>query len=262
MRGMEGAALKHKIEQFMDRKEGFDNLRFIEQIKYLAYFYIKSTGKTTFSPSDIGRVLRLVSLQSPKNVSDMCLKLYHKGIFVRDTGFGINHKIFKDLEKEFSQQTAAGGTEVLYISGSTPWTDRNKLLPEFLKKLRGEILAVDSYYGLGTFHVLGNFPKGQTVKFLTAQVGRTENEDTVHKELRRFRGEFPNIELRKFPHVHELHDRYLLSDNLLVWVGHGLKDFGDKESFLIGIPIDRSNRIATTLKTKFAERWVKSQQFS
>ena len=49
---------------------------------------------------------------------------------------------------------------------------------------------------------------------------------------------------------------------MLVWIGHGIKDFGDKECFLIGIPIREVNKIIDNLKTKFEERWIKSQNLS
>lgn len=255
-------ALKNKIEIFIDMKEGFEDLSFTEQIKYLAYFYVKSAGKKDFTPNDIKRILDMVSLPPPQNIQDLFNKLYSKGTFVKNKAFSINRKAFKELEKEFFQRTKEKDVEIFYISGNSPWTDRNERLSEFLKKLNGEIIIVEAHYGLGTFHVLENFQKGQKVKFLTAQLGANENEDKVEKELKRFKREFPDIELKRYPKFYEFHDRYILSSNMLVWVGHGIKDFGDKECFLIGISREKISEISQILEERFKERWGKSDNLS
>lgn len=159
-------------------------------------------------------------------------------------------------------KSESDGLIVKYISGKKGWTDRNNKFAEFLKKLKGEIIIVDSYYGLGSFHVLDNFPEDKRVRFLTAQIGREENQDKINKELQRFRREFPKIELKKYNNFWELHDRYILSEDMLIWIGHGIKDFGDKECFLIGISSKRVLEIVKNLRSEFEERWKKSNNLT
>ncbi len=259
---MKEITLKNRIETFIDMKEGFEDLSFMEQIKYLAYFYVKSTENREFTPNNIKQVLEMVSLPLPKNIQDLFNKLRNKKVFVKNKAFSINRKIYRGIEKEFSSDIKEKDIEISYISGNTPWTDRNTRLPEFLKKLKGKIIVLEKHYGLGTLHMLENFQKEQKVKFLTAQLGGSENADKFDKELKRFKREFANVELKQYPKSYELHDRYILSDNMLVWVGHGIKDFGDSECFLIGIPREKVSEISHILELRFKERWKKSNNLS
>lgn len=175
----------------------------------------------------------------------------------------IEEKIWNKIEIELENLDPCGGDfTVIHISGKTGWTDRNKKFSDFLKGLKGEIVIVDSYYGLGSLHVLDNFSEDTNVKFLTAQMGSDENPEKMNKELRRFKKEFPNIALRKYPKFWELHDRYILSEDMLIWVGHGLKDFGDKECFLVGIPIEKIPEVSKTLRLQFKERWEKADNLT
>jgi len=154
------------------------------------------------------------------------------------------------------------GLIVQHISGRKGWTDRNNKLPEFFSKLKGEIIIVESHYGIGTLHVLENFNPGQKIKFLTAQFGSNENSEKFSRELKRFKKEFPKIEFKIYPKFYEFHDRYILSENYFVWIGHGIKDYGDKESFLIAVPIEKVLDITKEIKEQFNQRWTKANNLT
>ena len=146
---------------------------------------------------------------------------------------------------------------IFYISGKKPWTDRNENFIKFLQKLKGEILIVDPYYGLDTLSILARFPKNK-IRFITSQLGKEEKEELVKKEISRFKKEFKNINMGSYPKFYELHDRYIISENYFVVIGHGLKDFGNKECFLIAIPKKEIQEITNILENKFNERWKNS----
>jgi len=263
---MEEQILRKKIEGLVDEKEKFYDLVLIEQVKYISYFYVKVSGETEFISGTISDLFKSLSLYSPKNIPDLLNKLSskNKGILIKNKGkFNFSRKEFANLNKEFlqSEDTSKKGIIVKHISGKKGWTDRNNKFSEFLKNLKGEIIIVDGYYGLGSFHVLDNL-ENRKVRFLTLQAGRDENEDKITKELQRFKKEFPKIELKKYQNFWEIHDRYILSEDMLVWIGHGLKDFGDKECFLIGIPIEKVPDIAKNLRIEFEERWNKSNNLT
>jgi len=143
---------------------------------------------------------------------------------------------------------------LFYITGKTPWTDRNDKFVKFLQQLEGDILIVDPYYGLDTFHILTKFPK-HNIKFMTSQLGRDEKDEIIKKEISRFKKEFKNIKIRVYPKFYELHDRYIISKNYFVIIGHGLKDLGNKECFLIAIPKKDVQEITKVLEEKFITRW-------
>lgn len=262
---MDNKVQKNKIEQFVDKKEGFEDLFLITQIKYLSYWHIKLKGKNEVTSPEINELFEAISLPKPTNISDLVRNLIKANFFIRNKKaktFSIHRKFLKKLDAEYGVNSSTDKQKVFYISGNEPWTDRNKMLNVFLSGLKGEILIVDAYYGLGTLHVLENFKKNQKVKFLTAQLGGSENADKFRSELKRFKREFKNIEFKKHAKFYELHDRYMLSDNLLVWVGHGLKDFGDKECFIVAIPREEVSEIASILKKKFNEKWKKANNLT
>lgn len=167
----------------------------------------------------------------------------------------------KDKKKWIQKYNAIKKEESLsYITGKTPWTDRNERFIKFIRSLEGEIFILDPYYGLDTLHLLSKFPKTTKINFLTSQLGRDENEEIIKKEISRFKREFKNVSIRIYQKFYELHDRYILSENVLTIIGHGLKDIGNKECFLISIPKQEVTEIYGSLKKNFKERWDISQK--
>ncbi|MBU1167541.1 hypothetical protein KKC60_04005 [Patescibacteria group bacterium] len=157
------------------------------------------------------------------------------------------------------RQPPSSGKDVVFISGKKPWTDRNKEFSSLLNSFEGEIIIVDNYFGSGTLQILAQFPKGRKIKFLTGQFGSDENKDRLKRELSDFKKEFKNIEFRIYAKNYELHDRFVLSDNYLIWIGHGLKDVGNKESFLIALPKNKITEVQRQLNSQFDGKWKRAQ---
>ncbi len=149
---------------------------------------------------------------------------------------------------------------ILFVSGKQPWTDRNEKFVDFINKLHGEILILDPYYGIDTLQILSKFPKDKKIRFLTAQLGKDENENIIKKDLVRFKKEFTKISMAIYPKFFELHDRYILSDDFFIVVGHGFKDFGNKECFFIGLPTKEIKELTKDLRILFEERWKNSKR--
>ena len=145
------------------------------------------------------------------------------------------------------------------VTGEKPWTDRNEEFINLVNSLQGEILILDPYYGLKSFQILSKFPKDKSIKFMTSQLGINENSSRVSQDLNDFRREFRNIQIKIYRKSYELHDRYIISDNLFVIIGHGLKDLGNKECFLIAIPTIEIAAMIDLLRKRFNERWKKAQ---
>jgi hypothetical protein len=151
--------------------------------------------------------------------------------------------------------------DVLFFTGKDSWTDPNKHFPKVIQLLKGDLYIVDPFYGDGTFYVLEKFGKSRKIKFLSCKLGSEEQGITTKFELnlKRFRKEFKNIEMRKYDKSYELHDRYIIADNALVIVGHGIKDLADKESFVVFLPKPLVAKFLPVLKKGFEGRWNKSQ---
>ncbi len=158
----------------------------------------------------------------------------------------------REVETLFESE---GEINVSYIEGGKPRTAR-KLLADILSSLTGEVKVCDPYYGLRTLDALEMIPATCTVKFLTAQT--TEKPIKLLGAIADFKRERPNTELRIFPDPKSLHDRYVLSNRLLLILGHGIKDIGNKESFVVSISNDYAGDLIESLEKTFEERWATS----
>ena len=159
------------------------------------------------------------------------------------------------------EENTSGKAELMFFSGSTPWSDLNKRFPEILEIMDGEICIVDSWYGIGTFYTLEKFGKTRQVKMLTGQLGKEERQNPAKfaTEFNKFKKEFNNINIREYSAWWELHDRYIISDNALFIVGHGIKDIGTKESFGIFVSKEIAGSLLIELKKRFDEKWLKAK---
>jgi hypothetical protein len=171
------------------------------------------------------------------------------------------------LDKQQAEKTIGSGTtkcDVSFFTGENSWTDPNKNFPKIIEILQGDLCIVDPFYGNGTFFVLEKFGKTRKIRFLSSQLGNEEQQNPTKFDinLRRFKKEFKNIELRKFDKPYELHDRYIIAKNALVIIGHGIKDLANKESFVIFLPEKLVKNFLPQLKERFEQKWKKSGNIS
>lgn len=154
--------------------------------------------------------------------------------------------------------------EALFLTGNEAWTDTNKNLPNIIKILKGELRIIDPFYGNGTFFTLSKFGRDKKIKFLSSKLGNEEqnNLTNFNINLKKFKHEFQNIKLKKYDKFYELHDRYIIADNALVLVGYGIKDFANKESFLVFLPQKTVSKFLPILKTIFEKRWKESSDIA
>ncbi len=165
-----------------------------------------------------------------------------------------------DKRKVESDLPSGSLENTLFLTGDNAWTDSNENFPNVINMLKGNLCIVDPFYGNGTFSILAKFGKKRKIRFLSAHLGNEEQKNSVDFgiNLKKFKGEFKNIKMKKYDKFYELHDRYIISDSALVIVGYGIKDFANKESFVVFLPKKAVSRFLPTLKTIFEKRWKKS----
>lgn len=172
------------------------------------------------------------------------------------TAYKIAVKGVVDLQRRY----ALAGTKLLFVDGTKPWTDRHLTLPQIASELKGRICVVDKYCGSGSLAILRHLRHGAPLQFLTGKIN--QNVNAFNHELKDFQKEVKSIQVRLFPEHGELHDRYIISDNAVVIVGHGIKDIGNKESFLVLLKGDTTTDLRKTLLQKFDDRWARSKPIS
>ena len=78
------------------------------------------------------------------------------------------------------------------------------------------------------------------------------------QQLRDFKIEYPHIELRDYPHD-DIHDRYIISSDDFILLGHSIKDLGNKESFAISLNKNAFKNLIEAISENFDRRWNQAQ---
>ena len=128
------------------------------------------------------------------------------------------------------KQLSLDHSEIVHVRPGTPYTSRRKL-ETILNELKGDVRIVDPYYGLNSLAALNLIPKGCGVRFLTSKP--TGDQIVLGVEIAAFKIQNPQIEIRRIAGPNDLHDRYIIDDDHLLLVGHGIKDIGNKQSLIV-----------------------------
>ena len=101
--------------------------------------------------------------------------------------------------------------------------------------------------------------KNLKVQFLTRIDNLKSNKKSRFlRDLKDLKSENPNIEFRDYPNT-DIHDRYIISTESLVILGHSIKDLGKKESFAIIFDKNKNEIIFQALIENFNRRWKQSK---
>jgi hypothetical protein len=151
------------------------------------------------------------------------------------------------------QVLGAGDLDLVFIDGTTPRTDRREL-GDVLGGLKSLVRICDPFYGVRSLDTLELIPKSVSIRFLTAK--SSDSATKWSNALKDFKKERPNVELRLTAKPQELHDRYLFTDEKILIVGHGLKDIGNKESFVIVLPRKLATDLLADVQRSFDKKWA------
>jgi len=129
-------------------------------------------------------------------------------------------------------------------------------LSDLLEGLRGEVWVCDPYYGTASLLRLDELRNCGPIRFLTC---RPDNKEAafITRALKEFVSERPRVEFRRIDPCN-LHDRYLLTDDEIIILGHGLKDIGGKQSFVVRLSKTRCEDLMRALRFSFEENWKRS----
>lgn len=145
-----------------------------------------------------------------------------------------------------------GGLSVLRIESGQPRQARLRL-GEVLQSIVGVVRVCDPFYGVGTLDSLDLIPKSCDVRFLSQKT--SEPARKISGALRDFYKERSKVELRKCNSSVRLHDRYIVTKDSLLLLGHGIKDIGNKESFIVCIDKDLAPDLIDEVIASFDQNW-------
>ncbi len=168
------------------------------------------------------------------------------------TAYRIAQPGLAEVQKLFPRE----GIEVIYAEPGKKWTARKKL-NELAMTVDGDLLIADRYYGERSLYVLEELAerKGE-VRFLTCET--RESVGKLRTSFHDLMKEKQNLEVRIYPHKYDLHDRFILGDNALIIVGHGIKDLGGSESFVIRISDSTAKDLMALVRSNFESRWQRA----
>jgi hypothetical protein len=162
------------------------------------------------------------------------------------------YKIMIKGRREIESTLGGNRVSVVRIESNQPRSARLKL-QEILALLRGDVSICDPYYGVRTLDVLDMIPKACRVRFLTAHTNETGRQ--LQGAITDFKRERPRTEIRTVPRNAGIHDRYIVSSVELILLGHGLKDIGGKESFMIRLDASLVPDLVQETIRAFDTRW-------
>jgi hypothetical protein len=146
-----------------------------------------------------------------------------------------------------------GSVDVLYFQPDQKFTTKRTLSKNILEGLQGKLQIVDPYCSERTLDILKDLKV--KVDFLTRVENLREKErERFLRELQDFKSEFTGFEFRNYPNA-DIHDRFIISENSLVILGHSIKDLGSKESFAIILEKNSNRNVIEALIENFNRRW-------
>ena len=108
---------------------------------------------------------------------------------------------------------------ILYFKPGERFTSKRLLSSRILDECIGDICIVDPYFGTRTLDIIKGL--NQDVRFIT-KLSNERNQNTqrtITREINDFINEFPNYQFKSYNGT-DIHDRYIISDNLLILSGN------------------------------------------
>ncbi len=168
------------------------------------------------------------------------------------------YRLMTKGEREAEKVLSSGsGLAILRIEGGQPRQARLRL-GEVLKSLKGTVRICDPYYGISTLDSLDLLPESCDIRFLTQKTN--ESARKIKGALRDFYKERSSVEFRCALKTTRLHDRYILTKKELLILGHGLKDIGNKESFVIVLEKSLVSDLIDDILSSFDKDWKEAKK--
>jgi len=105
---------------------------------------------------------------------------------------------------------------------------------------------------------LDYIPNRSQIKFLTSRT--SESGIRLRGALRDFKRERSKSEFRTVSSSAGIHDRYIVTADQLLLLGHGLKDIGGKESFIIRLEKKLIPDLISEIISAFEVKWKMGTQ--
>jgi|GEM_PF-1769891 len=146
-------------------------------------------------------------------------------------------------------------TQIVSIEAGKPRTGHLEVA-KLLQELSDEVRICDPYYGKGSLLRLDELTKAKSVQFLTQKADSRE-QAVLPRAIQEFVKERSHFEFRKYE-GNDMHDRFIVTEDSLILLGHGLKDIGNKDSFVVKFDRDLAGDVIDSVRASFDQKWQSS----
>jgi hypothetical protein len=140
------------------------------------------------------------------------------------------------------------GPYTFLVKAGKPWAAHQKL-SELFAELAGEARVCDPYCGPGTLERLSLLRHCSPIKFLTRN-----DEPNYHRLMKEFAQDHGTTEYRRNKGK-SLHDRFVLTNESLILLGHGIKDVGQRDSFIVRLDNSFAQELIEEVRISFDQKW-------
>jgi len=171
-----------------------------------------------------------------------------------------HYEIMKLGKEHILSFTSNEMSNILYFKPGERFKSKRILSTKLFDECTGDLLLVDPYIDLKTLDLLRDIRSN--VKLITKFDHLNQRRrDALIRDINEFCGEYPNFEIKEYSQT-ALHDRYIISDNLLIISGYSLKDLGKSESFIIFLEASENHDLYSMVKNNFLIKWDNSQSIT
>lgn len=174
----------------------------------------------------------------------------------REENGKVYYEIMKPGKDYLSDHLKEGSVSVFYFEPGKKYTSKSILSKKILENLKGELSIVDPYCSERTLDLLNKTKENTRLLTRLDNLKATEKVRFL-RELKDFKTEHPNMEFKDYQNK-DIHDRYIISTESLIILGHSIKDLGGKESFAISLAKSANKDLVEMLINNFDDRWSKS----
>ena len=159
-------------------------------------------------------------------------------------------KVFSIMQKGI--ESILNQFNVLIIEPEKPY-EGIRSFQSFLVELKGDIRICDPYIDTKTLDILTLIPSTCKIKLLTSTI---QKEKIFRRDYNAYQTQYKNLEIKVLPSA-RLHDRYIISENAIWFLGQSLNGIGKKETFLVSLGED----LKSVLLSLFKQNWNNSNSF-
>lgn len=252
------------IVKFKKSKFNYPDIHDIDNPSYQVLWVLRAL-KQDFNVDwttalDLADILLALNISADeKSVRNALAPLKGKKYHSKPSELGVT--LYGIMDKGLKHLDELEGKSIVYvIGGKNPRKDKI-FLSDIIKSSKSAIKIVDPFFGSNSLLNLEKFDSGKSIKLLTARVSleKKQTRQGFIRDLSDFQKTHKNFQCRIQNQPRELHDRYILTKKSIILVGHGIKDLGDKESFILTFDKKMVGDILIDLDNKFEQRWKNSK---